>query len=130
MKKIILSAAVLFFAFTALEINATETVAPVDNIETVAYYNTNSFCSFVKKGDYNAVKKLIDSGADINKKSKGMTPLMYAAKYNKSKIAELLIESGAKLSVKSSKDKITALDYAKRSKAMDAFKVIRNAMHK
>tara|TARA_R110002073_G_scaffold108336_3_gene243390 strand:- start:61278 stop:61670 length:393 start_codon:yes stop_codon:yes gene_type:complete len=130
MKKIILSAAVLLFAITTIEVSATETMTPLNSIETVEVYNTNTFCSLVKKGDYNGVKKLIDSGADINKKSKGMTPLMYAAKYNKSEIATLLIESGAKLSTRSSKDKITALDYAKRSKAMDAFKVIREALIK
>jgi ankyrin repeat protein len=53
---------------------------------------------------------------------------MFAARYNKAKIVQLLIANGAKLSTKSDKGKITALEMAKRSKAHDAFKIIKKSL--
>lgn len=126
MKRIILSTMVVLFAFGTVQLNAKEIINPTESIEV---YDVNALCKLILEGDYNAVKTMVDKGEDVNKKSKGMTPLMYAAKYNKAKIAELLIKNGAKLDARSRKEKITALEFAKRSKALDAFKVIRNAMH-
>ena len=74
-----------------------------------------------------AVKALVDNGADVNLKSMGLTPLMFAARHNKSKIATLLIENGAKLKAKSTKG-YTALKYAEISGAKDSFKVIKKAI--
>ena len=62
------------------------------------------------------VKSLIQNGEDVNKRSNGMTPLMFAARHNKAKIAKLLIEYGAKLKARSYTARLNALDYAKRSK--------------
>ena len=55
------------------------------------------------KGDFETAKKLIDMGADINAKSNGLTPVMYAAKYNRTDILKLLIAKGANLKSKDSK---------------------------
>ncbi|MBL4745851.1 MAG: ankyrin repeat domain-containing protein [Flavobacteriaceae bacterium] len=87
----------------------------------------NALCSLVKKGNYEAVKTLLENGASVNAKSGGLTPLMFAARYNKATIATLLIDNGASLKIKS-KQGFTALKWAKLSKATDAYKVIKMAM--
>ena len=80
-------------------------------------------------GDFDAVKALIKSGEDVNKKSNGLTPLMFAARHNKAKIAKLLIDNGAKIKTKSDKGgQLTALQMAERSKAIDTIKVIKEAL--
>lgn len=63
-------------------------------------------------GDYLDVKKLIDSGANINEPdSNGVTPLMHAICYRKPDVAKYLIESGADIKVKD-KQGYDALLYA------------------
>ena len=130
MKKIILSTAVLLFAFSTSTISAKETTNNPNHSEIIVNYNINSFCKLIQMGDYDAVAALIKSGENVNRKSNGLTPLMFAARHNKAKIAKLLIDSGAKLKAKSERSKITALELAKRSKAKDAYKVIKKAMEK
>ena len=84
---------------------------------------TDTFCTLIKQGNFEAVKDMIKAGADVNKKSVGMTPLMYAARQNRVEIVKLLIANGAELKVKSNKG-FTALKYAKMSKAYDAAQII------
>ncbi len=87
------------------------------------------FCVSIAKGDIETVKKLIDLGEDINQKSNGMTPVMYAAKYNRTEILKLLIQKGANLKVKSSKG-MTAIKYAKLHKATDTEALLKEALSK
>ena len=79
---------------------------------------------------YDAVKAMIENGTNINRKSTGLTPLMFAARYNKVEIVKLLINKGAKLKTKSERGNFTALQYAKMSKAHEAYKLIKTAMDK
>jgi len=130
MKKIILSTAVFLFAFSTTTIHAKEILNNPNSTEIIVNYNINSFCKLIQMGDYDAVAALIKSGEDVNRKSNGLTPLMFAARHNKAKIAKLLIESGAKLKTRSERGKVTALELAKRSKAKEAYKVIKKAMEK
>ena len=58
-----------------------------------------------------------------------MTPLMYAAKYNRVEILNLLIERGAKLKVKSDKG-YTALKYAELHGAQDTKVILEAALEK
>lgn len=130
MKKLILSMLVCSLAFST--VNATELNSKdIKNTEVVSgvtvNYNVNAFCKLIQQGNYGAVKSLIESGESVNRKSTGLTPLMFAARHNKAKIAKLLIENGAKLKTRSDRGKMTALDIAKRSKAIDAIKVIEAA---
>ena len=83
----------------------------------------NSFCKAILKGDIETVKKLIELGEDVNQKSLGMTPAMFAARYNKAEILELLIQNGANLSTKSDNG-YTAKKLAKLSKASEALAVL------
>jgi len=77
---------------------------------------TDAFCTLIQNGDYFAVKSMIDVGTDVNKMSKGLTPLMYAARQNKVEMVKLLLANGADIRMKSSRG-ITALQWAKNCKA-------------
>ena len=115
MKKIVLPIlAGLFAISTVTATTPSENYPPKKDDVTITKanfysYKVNSFCKLIQMGDYAAVKALIEAGEDVNKKSNGLTPLMFAARHNKADIANLLIKSGAKLNLKSDKLKITAL---------------------
>jgi len=126
MKKIILASVLMLSVVFVSATNKSLTVKSISNeIETLE--SVSPFCKLIQKGDYHAVKTLIENGANVNLKSMGLTPLMFAARHNKSDIAELLIQHGAKLKTKSTKG-FTALKYAELSGAKDSFKVIKNAI--
>lgn len=131
MKKLILPIIACVFAISSVNAKSVETIEK-NNSEIVSTYSykVNNFCKLIQMGNYEAVKALIEAGENVNAKSNGMTPLMFAARHNKAKIAKLLIKNGAKLKAKSDKSRLTALDLAKRSKAMDAVKVLQDALKK
>lgn len=87
------------------------------------------FCIAIAKGEFDTVKKMIEYGESVNKSSNGKTPLMYAARYNRADIAELLIANGANLEIKDNNGN-TAIDYAEMSKAKEVKKIIKNALKK
>ncbi|MFV0247478.1 MAG: ankyrin repeat domain-containing protein [Tenacibaculum sp.] len=97
--------------------------------KSIATREISTFCKMIRSGNYENVKALINNGTDINRKSLGLTPLMYAARYNRVDILKLLIKKGARLSTKS-KQGHTALDYAKMSKATEAYDIIKNSLEK
>ncbi|TXD84606.1 ankyrin repeat domain-containing protein [Subsaximicrobium wynnwilliamsii] len=105
-------------------LNATNEIATISTKEVVVNQTISPFCLSILKGDYETAKKLIDLGADINAKSLGLTPAMYAAKFNRTDILKLLVEKGAKLKVKSDKG-MTAEKYAELSNATDALSYLR-----
>jgi len=108
-------------AVNATPIANTSTTNDLD-IATVVT-ETDAFCTLIKQGNFEAVKGMIEAGADVNKKSVGMTPLMYAARQNRVEIVKLLIANGADLKAKSKRG-YSALKYAEISKAHDAFQII------
>lgn len=83
----------------------------------------NSFCKAIVQGDLDTVKKLISLGEDVNQKSLGKTPAMFAARYNRAEILKVLIENGADLTLKCDRG-FTVKKYAELSKAHDALNVI------
>ena len=90
MKKLIL----VFALFTGVLVSA-KSIEPNYLISSsYSYYltNVNSFCKEIQMGNYEMVETLINEGVDVNKKSTGLTPLMFAARHNKAKIAALLIK--------------------------------------
>ncbi len=145
----LLVVAVVFNSFATKnpnKTNSTNTTSSTSNVadvnsedaltlttESLNYYNvirhlkTDPFVKLIQLNDYNAVKNLILAGADFNKKSIGMTPLMYAARQNKVAIVKLLLENDANVEA-FSKYGITALEYAKRSHATESYYLIKNAM--
>lgn len=126
-KTIIFSAIALCFSMGT--INAKTTNLNVENHKVVTVFKVNSFCVSIAKGDIETVKKLLALGEDVNQKSNGMTPVMYAAKYNRTEILELLIARGGDLKAKSDK-KMTAADYAKLHGATDAHAIIEQVLSK
>jgi len=90
---------------------------------TIEQAQTSPFCMAIVKGDTETVKKLIELGSDINKKSNGMTPLMFAARYNRVDIIKLLVEKGANIKTKNSKG-YNAMKFAKLSNAKEAMALL------
>jgi len=125
MKKSILSLVLLMSFSVSFALTASNPGYEVSNVSLIS--NVNSFCKLIQMGDYDAVKALIQQGEDVNKKSTGLTPLMFAARHNQPEIAQLLIENGAKLYSRSEKDGMTALEMAERYKAKDTYEVIQKA---
>tara|TARA_R110002049_G_scaffold274391_3_gene452323 strand:- start:61 stop:456 length:396 start_codon:yes stop_codon:yes gene_type:complete len=128
MKKTIIISAIAL-CFSIVSVNAAPLVPTVKSYETVAFFKVNSFCVSIAKGDIDTVKTLIKRGEDVNEKSNGMTPVMYAAKFNRTEILKLLIDKGANLKTKSDKG-LTALKYAKLHGAKDAEVIIKEALVK
>ena len=117
MRKIILPMLLCLFTLGSLNATTKKALKTEKVILSKNYYEVSPFCKLIKMGNYEAVKALIEAGEDVNKKSFGLTPLMFAARYNK-----------AKLSIKSDIGKITALEMAKRSKAHDAYNIIKKSL--
>ncbi|UMB59308.1 ankyrin repeat domain-containing protein [Lutibacter sp. A80] len=128
MKKSILSIALLLSVFLVSAKNDITEKTPTKHFNLST--NVNAFCKLIQMGDYDAVRALIEEGENINLKSSGLTPLMFAARHNKTEIAKLLIENGAKLKLKSSKNGFTALKWAEASNAKETYAVIKNALQK
>jgi len=115
----------LALGFSLSSVNATNDITTTDTFEVVeSNFKVDPFCASIAKGDIETVKKLIDLGTDVNKKSNGMTPLQYAAKFNRVKIIKLLVKHGAKISTKSDKG-MTAIKYAKLSNAKEAVSLLK-----
>ncbi|WP_339728604.1 ankyrin repeat domain-containing protein [Maribacter stanieri] len=83
----------------------------------------SSLCKAVMKGDIDQVRSLIAIGEELNEKSLGLTPAMYAARYNKAEVLKVLLLNGANLNIKSDQG-YTAKEYAKMSNAKDVLSVI------
>ncbi len=115
--------------FTMTIVNANSEINYENNTSIESVKKLSPFCMAILKGDFDTVKKLVDLGADVNAKSIGMTPAMYAAKYNRVKILKFLISRGAKLKVKSDVG-YTAKRYAELSNATDAMLLIENVLEK
>lgn len=125
MKKSVVIVA-LAMAFSVSTLNAKNVISNTSAIEVVAKKTTVSpFCLSIVKGDIDTVKKLIDLGVNVNKTSNGLTPAMYAAKYNRVDILKLLVENGAKLNLKSPKGK-TAQHMAEASNAKDTLAYLKS----
>lgn len=124
MKKLFILAALFVGAIAvAAPMNSTKTT----NVKEVSINGVDTFCKLIQQGNYEAVKSMIEAGTDINKKSVGKTPLMYAARHNKVEIIKLLLANGADINAKCDRG-YTALDYAKLSKAVDAESALLNAI--
>ena len=122
MKKTILTTLVIMLISSVSFASEKQTVIEKNDFELVTY-KVNPFCLAIVKGDIEMVEKMIKLGTDVNEKSKDMTPLMYAARYNKVGIIKLLVKNGAKLKTKNSKG-YNALKIAKISNAKDAIAVL------
>jgi ankyrin repeat protein len=125
MKKAIVTSMFILGA-VCTTVNA-ETKPVKETVVTSKYSDVSPFCTLIRKGNYEAVKAMIKSGENVNQKSTGLTPLMFAARYNRADIAELLIANGAKLKAKSKRG-LTALKWAELAHATETINVIKRAL--
>lgn len=88
--------------------------------------NSNPICNAIARGDVETVIKFVEYGADVNERgANGMTPLMYAARYNQAEVVKVLLSKGAKTNLKSDAG-LTALQYAERSNAHACIALLKN----
>ncbi|WP_428232892.1 ankyrin repeat domain-containing protein [Flavobacterium sp.] len=76
-------------------------------------------------GDIESVKKIIKYGADVNKLSRDMSPLMLAARFNKFEIVRILLANGANPAIENEKG-FKALNYAEYAKANESIAILKN----
>lgn len=84
----------------------------------------SSFCNAILQGEIETVKRMIALGEDVNEKSLGMTPAIFAARYNKAEILQVLIANGANIKIKCDKG-LSIKKHAELSNANDALEVIK-----
>jgi ankyrin repeat protein len=116
-KSILYIAVVLFSAGTAFASSIQQSPAST-TIEAVS--SETPLIEAINKGEMEAIKKLIESGADVNEVSaNGMTPLLTAVKNNQLEVIEVLIAKGANINA-TNKRGMTALQIAERMQARSA----------
>ena len=122
-KTIIMMASVGILTFSGAYAN-TNLNGDIDNVTvTLVNDNISSLCKAAMQGDVDKVRSLIATGKNVNEKSLGMTPAMFAARYNKPEVLKVLMLNKASLSIKSDQG-YTVKDYAKMSKAKEVLQVI------
>ncbi|TDW44105.1 ankyrin repeat protein [Flavobacterium sp. 270] len=123
MKKsvIILGVALVAFANVSMAANHLN----VENPIVVTTYVSSPLNVAISKGDVESVKKFIEYGADVNKISENMSPLMVAARYNKVEIIKILLANGANAGDKNEKG-FTALKYAELSRAEESIAILKD----
>lgn len=123
MKKSIVYFGIALLAFGNVAIAST-TENGTEKLTVTTNKSVSPLCQAIAKGDLETVKKMVEFGSDINQTSNGMTPLMYAARYNKVEIVKLLLANGAKSNVKDDKG-FTALKHAELSNASETIEVLK-----
>lgn len=124
MKKSIVYFGIALLAFGNVAIASTTEKGKTEKLVITTNKAVSPLCQAIAKGDYETVKKMVEFGSDINQASNGMTPLMYAARYNKVEIVKLLLANGAKLNLKDDKG-FTALKHAQLSNATETVEVLK-----
>ncbi|WP_299337304.1 ankyrin repeat domain-containing protein [uncultured Psychroserpens sp.] len=110
----------LALGFSICNLNATTETLHSNTDEVTVYVNEVSpLCKAVATGNLAEVKRLIKTGVDINKKSNGMLPIHYAAKFNRVDIIKVLITAGSEIHTVCDKG-LTALRHAEKSNANEA----------
>jgi uncharacterized protein len=123
MKKTIIILGLAVVAFTNVSFAATSQLSVR---KEVVFYKSTPLCQAIVKGDIEAVKKFIEYGADVNETTQGLTPLMLAARYNRTDILKVLLENGARKDIKDERG-FDAVKYAELSKASDALTLLKKA---
>ncbi|MEO5775512.1 MAG: ankyrin repeat domain-containing protein [Flavobacterium sp.] len=124
MKKTIIILGLALVAFT--DVAVANTVSTFSTSKEIVNYDNTPLCAAIMKGDLATVRKFVEYGSDVNELSNGLTPLMFAARYNKVDIIKYLLERGADKKVKDSRGN-TALKYAEFSKAQEALDYLKQA---
>jgi ankyrin repeat protein len=126
MKKTIIYLGITLIAFSNFSIASNTNF--IGNQKTLNIYSESpsTLAVAISKGEMETVKKFIESGTKVNKKLNGLTPLMYAARYNKVEIIKYLLQKGADRNIKDSQG-FTALKYAELSNAYEAIAILKSS---
>lgn len=123
MKKTIIILGLALVAFTT---TAEASTVSANSTSKELIEGNSPLCNAILKGDMATVKKFVEYGADVNEVSNGLTPLMFAARYNKVEILKYLLEKGADKQIKDERGK-TALKYAENSNSTESVAVLKQA---
>lgn len=126
MKKTIIYLGITLMAFSSLSFASNTNF--IGKLRTLNVLNESPapLSVAISKGEIETVKKIIEYGADVNEKLNGITPLMYAARYNKVEIIKYLLLKGADRNIKDSQG-FTALKYAELSNAYEAIAILKSS---
>ncbi|MEN2489508.1 ankyrin repeat domain-containing protein [Flavobacterium sp. B11] len=122
MKKTVIILGTAFVVFTSFATASNQRVVIKNQIEHPDY-SVSPLHRAICKGDIEKVKKCIEYGADVNKMSRKMTPLMLAARYNYVEIIKILLANGAESSTVNEQG-YKALDYANYAKASESIAIL------
>ena len=111
------------FVVVGTHANISNKMISSEQITSTFKEEISSLCKAAMQGDVEKVRSLIALGEELNKKSLGLTPAMYAARYNRAEVLKVLLLNGANLNIKSDKG-YTAKEYATMSNATDVLAVI------
>ncbi len=126
MKNLIIYLGVALLAFTSVSLASnTNTIGNQKKLNIISE-SPSALVMAISKGEFETVKQFIESGTKINKKINGMTPLMYAARYNKAEILKYLLQKGANRDMVDSQG-FTALKYAELSNAFEAIAILKSS---
>lgn len=125
MKNLIIYLGITLVAFTAVSFASNTNDIGNQNKQNIFSESPAALAIAISKGELQTVKQMIESGTKVNKKLNGLTPLMYAARYNKVEIIVYLLQKGADRDIKDSQG-FTALKYAELSNAYDAIAVLKS----
>lgn len=124
MRKTVLTCAIASLVMVSGAFAANETVStPEVEITNPMGNELNSFCKAIVEGDIDTVKRLIALGEDVNQKSLGKTPAIYAARHNRAQILQLLVDKGADLKIRCFRG-WSIKKYAELSNAKEAMAII------
>ncbi|NDP27790.1 MAG: ankyrin repeat domain-containing protein [Flavobacterium sp.] len=126
MKKTIIYLGITFMAFSSLSFASNTNFISNQKALNIVTVSPAPLIVAISKGELETVKQFIESGVKVNKKLNGLTPLMYAARYNKVEIIKYLLQKGADRDIKDSQG-FTALNYAELSNAYDAIAVLKSS---
>lgn len=124
MKNLIIYLGITLMAFTSVSLASNTNVIGNQKKLNIFSETPSTLAVAISKGEIETVKQFIESGTKVNKKLNGLTPLMYAARYNKVEIIKYLLEKGADRDIKDSQG-FTALKYAELSNAYEAIAVLK-----
>jgi len=125
MKKTVVCIAVASMLMcTGLRANQEQVKLQCNASQFILKSEISTFCKAIISGNLSLVKGMIEAGEDINKKSLGMTPAIYAARYNKAEILELLSEKGADLKIKCNNG-LSIKEVAKAANAIDVLEFLK-----
>lgn len=126
MKKTIIILGLALVAFTDVAVASTVSTSTFTTSKEIVNYENTPLCNAIVNGDIATVKKFVEYGSDVNELSNGLTPLMFAARYNNVEIIKYLLSKGADKKIKDERGN-TALKYAEFSKAQEALEFLKQA---